>query len=398
MQSNIIKVIIINFAQRFHLYIHAYALLLQGRGLDLLQISTIESVVIGTVFLMDVPTGVIADRIGRKWSIAASTFLMMCAEALMIFAQDYGLYLFIAVLTGTGFAFASGAVESMVYDSLLPEGRDKAMKRAMGLVGSMGQIAFFIAPIVGAFIIGDASQERFTAAIALTAFSLLLGLLVSFTLKEPPTEWEADKPNALGILRNGIAELRGSPQLQRIVMLLVFTIPFTGTLIGVLAAPYLTQNEVSPFMVGVALSIGSLMAAFTQRYAYKVEQWLGQRIAITVLVLLPAVLYGVLAMVAGPIPAWILIVLLYATNDMKAPLFSSYQNALIANQSRATVLSLINMFVNLFIAIVAPIYAAIGTRSLPLAFLAMGGVILFAGVVLRVDRLILNQNDVEAVV
>ena len=32
MQSNIIKVIIINFAQRFHLYIHAYALLLQGRG------------------------------------------------------------------------------------------------------------------------------------------------------------------------------------------------------------------------------------------------------------------------------------------------------------------------------------------------------------------------------
>ena len=61
MQSNIIKVIIINFAQRFHLYIHAYALLLQGRGLDLLQISTIESVVIGTVFLMDVPTGVIAE-------------------------------------------------------------------------------------------------------------------------------------------------------------------------------------------------------------------------------------------------------------------------------------------------------------------------------------------------
>ncbi|MCB9459173.1 MAG: MFS transporter [Anaerolineaceae bacterium] len=391
MRSNIIKVVIINFAQRFHLYIHAYALLLQGRGLDLLQISTIESVVIGTIFLMEVPTGVIADRIGRKWSIAASTFLMMCAETLFIFAQDYALYLFIGVLTGTGFAFASGAVESMVYDSLPPDGRENAMKRAMGLVGSTGQIAFFIAPIIGAIIIGDATPERFTAAIVLTALSLFLGLLVSFTLKEPPTDWEAEKPNALGILRNGIAELRGSPQLQRIVMLLVFTMPFTGTLIGVLAAPYLTQNGVSPFMVGVALSVGSLMAAFTQRYAFKVEEWLGQRVAITVLVLLPGILYGILAMIAGPIWAWLLVVLLYGTNDMKAPLFSAYQNALIASQSRATVLSLINMIVSLFIAIVAPIYAAIATRSLPLAFLVMGSVILVAGITLRVDRLMPKQ-------
>jgi len=209
--------------------------------------------------------------------------------------------LFIAVLTGTGFAFASGAVESMVYDSLPPEGRDEAMKRAMGRVGGWGQIAFFIAPIVGAIIIGDATEERFVAAIALTAFSLLIGLLVSLTLKEPPTDWEADKPNALGILRNGISELRGSPQLQRIVMLVVFTTPFNGILIGVLAAPHLTQNEVPPFMIGVALSVGSLMAAGTQRYAYKIEEWIGQRAAVTVLVLLPGIMYCVLALVAGPI-------------------------------------------------------------------------------------------------
>ncbi|MCA9884902.1 MAG: hypothetical protein KC708_18120, partial [Anaerolineae bacterium] len=173
--------------------------------------------------------------------------------------------------------------------------------------------------------------------------------------------------------------------------LLVFTMPFTGTLIGVLAAPYLTQNGVSPFMVGVALSVGSLMAAFTQRYAFKIEEWLGQRVAITVLVLLQGILYGILAMIAGPIWAWLLVVLLYGTNDMKAPLFSAYQNALIASQSRATVLSLINMIVSLFIAIVAPIYAAIATRSLPLAFLVMGSVILVAGITLRVDRLMPKQ-------
>lgn len=388
MTANITKVALINFAQRFHLYIHAYALLLQGRGLTLLQISAIESVVIGTLFLMEVPTGVIADRIGRKWSIAASTFLLMCAETLFIFAQDYTLYLFIAVLTGTGFAFASGAMESMVYDSLPPTDRESAMKRAMGRVSSLGQIAFFIAPIIGALIIGDATPARFTAAIALTAGALLLGLLVSLTLREPPTDWDTERPGALSILRAGVAELRGSPQLRRIVLLAIFTTPFTGTLIAVLAAPYLTQKHVEPFMIGVALSVGSLLAAGAQRYAYKVEAWLGAPRAITVLVLLPGLLYGLLALIAGPAAAWVVIVLLYATSDMKAPLFSAYQNARIASRSRATVLSLINMLLNIFIALMAPLYAALAMQAPSLAFAVMGAVIIGAAALLRVDRLL----------
>ncbi len=383
MHANITKVIIVNFAQRFHLYIHAYALLLGQRGLNLLQISTIESVVIGMIFLMEVPTGVIADRIGRKWSIAASTALLMIAEALFIFAQDYALYIFIALLTGTGFAFASGAVESMVYDSLPPDNRENAMKRAMGQVNSMGQIAFFIAPIIGAIIIGPATPDRFVLAIALTALALFGGLLVSLTLQEPPTDWETDRPNAFAILRDGVAELRGSPQLQRIVLLVVFTTPFTGTLIGVLAAPYLTENSVSPTMIGVALSAGSLIAAITQHYAYKVEAWLGQDRAIMALVLLPGIMYWVLALVAGPGLTLLVVIAMYGTNDIKAPLFSAYQNTLIGS-SRATVLSLINMVVNLFIALAAPVYAAIATQSMPLAFMVMGAVILVAGLTLRI--------------
>ncbi len=107
--SNINKIVFINFCQRFHLYIHAYALLLLMRGLSLVQISLIESVVIGTIFLMEVPTGVLADRLGRKWSIVFATFFMMCAEFVFIFARDFEWYIFIALLTGAGFAFASGA-------------------------------------------------------------------------------------------------------------------------------------------------------------------------------------------------------------------------------------------------------------------------------------------------
>lgn len=385
--SNINKIVLITFFQRFHLYVHAYALLLLGRGLTLVQISLIESIVIGTIFLMEVPTGVLADRVGRKWSIFASTVLLMSAEFIFIFARGFEWYVFIALLTGTGFAFASGAMEAMIYDSLPEEGRDDAMKRAMGRVNSFAQIAFVLAPILGGLIIGDATVENFIPAIALTVLALLLGAFVSVTLREPPVDSKDKKAGSMTLLRDGVSLLLTQPRLRRLALLVIFTSPFTGAIVTVLGPPYLVRNEVSPFVIGVALSLGSLLAALTQRYAYKVEEWLGQARAIALLILMPGALYWILAVVAGPVAPVLIIILMYGVNDMKAPLFSAYQNALIESKNRATVLSMISMFLSLFMALALPVYAALAQRSLSLTFVLMGLVIVLAGLLLGAHRL-----------
>ena len=380
------KIIIVNFCQRFHLYVHAYALLLLLRGLSLVQISLIGSLVIGTIFVMEAPTGVLADRIGRKWALFCSTFLLMCAEFLFIFARDYSWYMVIALLTGCGFAFGSGAMEALLYDSLPEADRDNAMKRAMGRVNSWGQIAFVIAPIIGGLIIGDGSEARFIPAIALTVVALFIGLLVCLGLREPAPSQQDDAPGSLEVLRSGFRLLLDDRRLRRLTLLVIFSSPFTGAMVTTLGPPYLTQNEVSPFMVGATLSIGSLLAAIAQRYAWKLERLLGETRAIALLILLPGALYWLLAATTGPYAGVLIVMLMYGGNDMKAPLFSAYQNALIKSEYRATALSLINMGVSLYLALAEPIFAAIGERSLDLAFLALGGVIIGAGLLLRVDR------------
>jgi len=385
--ANINKIIVISFCQHFHLYIHAYALLLLGRGLTLVQISLIESILIGTIFLLEVPTGVLADRVGRKWSIFCSTFLLMCAEFIFIFARDYEWYVLVALLAGAGYAFASGALEALVYDSLPPKNREEAMKRAMGRVNSWSMIAFVIAPIVGGLIIGDAALENFIPAIALTVVALFVGLLACLTLREPPVNASEKKEGSAALLRAGLSLLHRNRRLRRLVLLAVFTLPFTDALAVTLGPPYLVQNEVSPFAIGAVLSAGSLLAAFTQRYAYKVEAWLGRDRAIATLILLPGLLYWILAAVAGPIATASVVILMYGFSNMKGPLFSAYQNALIENKNRATVLSLINMFVSLFVALGAPVYAALAEQSLEQTFLVMGTVIVAAAVLLRVHRL-----------
>jgi MFS family permease len=325
--------------------------------------------------------------VGRKWSVVASVFLLMCGELLFLFSRSYPAYLVVAFFTGMGFAFASGATEALIYDSLPEDDREAAMKKTMGAYGSIGQIAFFLSPLAGAFVVGDLAGERFNLAIGLTAAVLFIGVLISLTLKEPETEWKTERQTILSIFRNGIAELRGNRKLQRLALLSVVTIPFTGTLITTFAAPYLAQNNVSPTMIALTLSLGSLIAAFTQRYAYRVEKLLGERWGITVLTLLPAVSYLVLALVTTPIMSWLLVTWMYGTNDMKYPLLSAYQNKLIQTESRATTLSLLNMFSSVYVALVAPVYALIATQSLPLAFMVIGIVIVVGAMVLRVDRL-----------
>jgi MFS family permease len=386
--DNVARIIFVNFCTRFHLYIHIYALVLQQRGLSLLEISTIESVVIATMFLMEVPTGVIADRIGRKWSLMISTLLMMIGELIfLLFWRGFWDSILIAVFTGTGFAFASGAMEALIYDSLPEENRDTHMKRAMGRLGSWGHIAFFIAPLIGSVILGDLAPERVSITIALTVGALLIGVLVSLTLHEPAAHWNAERNSPFTIFRSGFHELRSSRRLLWIMLLTMFTTTFTGSMVTTLGAPYLAQNGVSPFAIGLTLSLGSLIAAFTQRFAHRVEAILGARRTIVLLAILPGIWYMLLAFISGGAAAWLIITFMYGSNDMKYPLFSSYQNRLINSRTRATVLSMMNMSTSLYVAVIAPLYAALATRSLPLAFVTIGVVIIMAALALRVDRL-----------
>jgi MFS family permease len=385
MPGNLKRIYLVTFCTHFHFYIHVYALLLLSRGLNLVQVSAIGSVVIAVIFLMEVPTGVLADRLGRKWAVVGSMFCLMWAEFIFLFSRNYETYLFVAFLTGTGFAFTSGAIESLVYDSLPTDNRAQRMKVEMGKVGSAKQMAVFLSPLIGGLIVSDLTQAQFDLAISLTVMILLTGLIVGLTLREPPSESRPSQVESLAILREGMAELRRNHRLKRLTLLVILTAPFTGMMVTTLVPPYLRQWQITPFLIGLAMSVGNLVAAFTQRWAHLVETKLGQRWGLTFLTLLPGLGYLLLAVTIHPFLAWLIVVWMYGSNDMRQPLISAYQNEWIATGSRATVLSLVNMLLSLFVALMMPVYAALASRSLSLAFLAMSAVILVAGSVLLVN-------------
>ena len=67
----------VSFFSSLYFYIPVLTIYYQSKGLNFTAINSLTGILIGTIFLAALPTGVIADRIGRKPSIIVSLFLRL---------------------------------------------------------------------------------------------------------------------------------------------------------------------------------------------------------------------------------------------------------------------------------------------------------------------------------
>lgn len=85
--NNTTKLAIITFFANLYFYNQIGTLYQQSRGLSLFEVSSITSIIIFTVFIGEVPAGVVADRIGRKWSVVIAMAMQALGEWMYLFAK-----------------------------------------------------------------------------------------------------------------------------------------------------------------------------------------------------------------------------------------------------------------------------------------------------------------------
>jgi MFS family permease len=352
------------------------------------QINSLWGIIVGTMFLTEVPTGILADRLGRKRSINAALGLQVLGEVVYLFADDYGLFALAAALGGLGFAFASGCVEAFVYDSLKAQGRAAEMSQAMGAIAAAQKLANLLAFGAGGLLVasGELTQQRFALAITVTACAVAVGFLISLRLKEPHVEPEQDdEVSSLRLLGDGIRLLRENRSFRRLTLLSLATIPFVDYLLN-LYQPFFVDVGVPPVWLGLALALASGLSILGARYAYRLEAALGTTASLLLVTGLPGALYLAMALVAHPVSAVLVFCALYGSMSLKDPIFSGHLNRHIASKNRATVLSLISMVAGIYVALMGLLIGRIGDASLPVAFAFMGVLVVAGSLLLRVAR------------
>ncbi len=158
--------------------------MMQVGGLDIFQVMLVNAIFVVAQAVFEVPTGVIADTLGRKASyligigtILASTLLYVATPRL---GWGFWGFSFASVLIGLGFTFQTGAVDAWLVDALDSVGYDEPKDR----VFARGAMTSGVGMLVGSLLGGLLGQINLALpyllrAVLLVAVFVLVAVLFS---------------------------------------------------------------------------------------------------------------------------------------------------------------------------------------------------------------------------
>ncbi len=155
-------------------------LFLMDAGLTIFQVMLANAAFTLGSLLFEVPTGVIADTIGRKASFLLSSATLFVSTLLYVAGAQYslGIWWFVgaSVLIGLGFTFQTGAVDAWFVDALDYTGYTEPKERVFALNGVVTSAAMLIGTLTGG-IIGQYDLSLpylFRAALLVVTFAVTL--------------------------------------------------------------------------------------------------------------------------------------------------------------------------------------------------------------------------------
>ena len=159
-----------------------WVVLLAGRGFSLAQIGLAEGFFHLVSFWCEVPSGMAADLLGRRRTLAASMAVRALACLAMIASRGIGGVCLAMGLSALSYNLISGTREAITYDSLLQAGRAGDYERVAGRMGVL-----YRASAVGCALCAGAALALGWRLAYLTDFAAALaGFVLALGLAEPP--------------------------------------------------------------------------------------------------------------------------------------------------------------------------------------------------------------------
>lgn len=127
-------------------------LLYQARGITLFEIGLAMAVYSATIVLLEVPTGGLADAVGRKRITLLAYSIMALTGVVHLFTFTFPLLLLGWALYGAGRALASGALEAWFVDALQAADPEIDLQPALAKAGTISLLALGIGTLAGSAI------------------------------------------------------------------------------------------------------------------------------------------------------------------------------------------------------------------------------------------------------
>ena len=355
-------------------------------GLTVAQFAILNAVWAATIVLAEVPSGAMADLIGRKRLLVFATTTMVVEVGMISFLPKNDLslvfYVFLInrILSGLAEAAASGADEALAYDALKDQGNPDDWGRVLEILARFQSVGFIIAMSTGAALYDPRLMEIFCRSFGFTIFltqeitmrfplyaTLILGLFACVTtigMEEiyQKTSKEPETPNQLSRLKTafGLTFQAGGWILKTpfVLSVILFGMLFDGIIrmVITLSSQYYRMIQLPESIFGVIGSMVAMLGFVIPRIARKVAENKdpAQGLWITAaLTLIGLTFMDFFWPWAGLLPALVTFSAMYFNGFF----VSFYVNRETASEQRATVLSFKGLSYNLSYGILGIGYA-----------------------------------------
>lgn len=216
--KNISKLYFIAF---FHNLIPAYVierLFWQERGMTVFMVVLCEIIYAVTIVICEIPTGIIADKFGRKALLVFGAILSMLEFIILLFANNFWTFVIVVFLAGIAGACTSGASNALLYDSLLVKKQEHTFEKIVGRLNSLDLIGSLLAALSGSVL---AKALGFEFNYILSAGSMFIALVFTVFLVEPPAQIrmkEEKGPELKVYLTQAVSFFKSNPKLVYIII------------------------------------------------------------------------------------------------------------------------------------------------------------------------------------
>jgi MFS family permease len=343
---------------------------LAGKGMSLTQLGLLETIFHITSFLMEVPTGAVADIFGRKISRIAGRVMSLISVIILLAAGDFLWFAISFVFTALSYNLESGAGDALIYDSLKEIGEEDKYMKISGNKEVFYQIAGIISFLVGGYM----ATKSYSIAFTITIIAGAIAILQSLSFKEPYVgrRHKTEKKENVFVkqLKKSISVVRDNP---RIGFLIVFTeiILTFCTCIFYYLQNFLKGDGYNEAVIGVIYAATYIASALIAPQVHRIEKVIKEQ---GILLIIPFVTVACLWGIALSAYHFIFFIVLMITEEIVYVAMSDYINKMIPSENRATILSFSSMVFSFFMITVFPLVGMLGDRySLAFAIKCLGG-------------------------
>ena len=310
-------------------------------GLNFFQIMILQAWFMFWILILEVPSGAIADFIGRKQTLMISCLINILAIFVYSSVPDFYIFLLGELLWAFAESLISGSSEAFLYDTLKNMNEVKKSKKVFGRFESFSLIGLIIGAPIGS-LIGFFFGYR--APMLLMGVPLTISFFISFSFKEPEMNLDEEENSYLEIIKDGVKYLHNNNTLKilAIDMIVIETISY---LMIWIYQPLLTMLGFNEIYFGIVYALmASTQILIMTNYQRLERLFHSKKRFLFITAFLTGIMF-ILGSITIIVPLVIIaIILICGFGLSRRPLFTNYLNKYIPSSQRATILSNINMF------------------------------------------------------